>query len=67
MLFFDDESRNRNVERELGVQMILVPKGVSHSVFDRGVQAWRKRQKKSEEAIEEENDRIDEDEEGEWS
>jgi len=43
MLFFDDESRNREVDRELGVLMVLVPKGVSHSVFDRGVLAWRKR------------------------
>lgn len=43
MLFFDDESRNRNVERELGVQMILVPKGVGNAVFDKGVLAWRKR------------------------
>jgi magnesium-dependent phosphatase 1 len=63
MLFFDDESRNRNVERELGVMMILVPKGVSHSVFDRGVMQWRKRQGKSVEEKEEENGRIDEDEE----
>ena len=43
MLFFDDESRNMEVDRELGVLMVLVPKGVSLSVFDRGVLAWRKR------------------------
>jgi magnesium-dependent phosphatase 1 len=46
MLFFDDEPRNRDVERELGVHMILVPKGVNHAVFDEGVIAWRERRKK---------------------
>ncbi|CCX08909.1 magnesium-dependent phosphatase-1 [Pyronema domesticum] len=46
MLFFDDESRNKNVERELGVLMILVPKGVNFQVFDRGVREWRKRRGK---------------------
>ncbi|KAF8254054.1 magnesium-dependent phosphatase-1 [Wilcoxina mikolae CBS 423.85] len=54
MLFFDDEARNRNVEKELGVQMILVPKGVNNEVFDKGVLAWRKRQKKTAEDVQEE-------------
>ena len=45
MLFFDDEWRNQDVERELGVHMILVRKGVNHRVFDEGVIAWRERRK----------------------
>ncbi|KZM28793.1 Protein-tyrosine-phosphatase [Ascochyta rabiei] len=42
MLFFDDESRNKNVE-VLGVTMKLVPRGVSRDVIDEGVRGWRKR------------------------
>lgn len=42
MLFFDDESRNRNVE-ELGVVMQLVRDGVTRVEVDKGVQSWRKR------------------------
>lgn len=42
MLFFDDESRNKNVET-LGVVMQLVNNGVSKKEIDRGVEAWRKR------------------------
>ncbi|GAB7364068.1 hypothetical protein MBLNU230_g4621t1 [Neophaeotheca triangularis] len=42
MLFFDDESRNKNVE-ELGVVMWLVPDGVDRNEMDRGVESWRKR------------------------
>ncbi|KAJ4984161.1 magnesium-dependent phosphatase-1 [Stagonosporopsis vannaccii] len=42
MLFFDDESRNKNVE-VLGVTMKLVPQGVSRDVIDEGVRGWRKR------------------------
>lgn len=42
MLFFDDESRNRNVE-ELGVTMYLVRSGVTRNDFDLGVREWRKR------------------------
>ena len=60
MLFFDDESRNRNVERELGVMMVLVPKGVSQDVFERGVRKWRERQGKSKQEQQEEDGRIDE-------
>ena len=45
MLFFDDESRNRNVE-VLGVVMWLVRDGVSREEIDRGVKSWRKRNKK---------------------
>ena len=41
MLFFDDESRNRNVE-VLGVVMWLVRDGVSREEIDRGVESWRK-------------------------
>ncbi|EMC97770.1 hypothetical protein BAUCODRAFT_403449 [Baudoinia panamericana UAMH 10762] len=42
MLFFDDESRNKNVE-ELGVVMHLIRNGVTVAEVDKGVEAWRKR------------------------
>ncbi|SRR5947207_2810673 len=42
MLFFDDESRNKNVEG-LGVVMWLVRDGVTWSEFEEGVNSWRKR------------------------
>lgn len=45
MLFFDDESRNRNVE-VLGVVMWLVRDGVSREEIDRGVESWRRMNKK---------------------
>ena len=41
MLFFDDESRNKEVEK-LGVVMQLVRDGVTRVEIDKGVQAWRK-------------------------
>ncbi|KAL1896745.1 hypothetical protein Sste5346_004377 [Sporothrix stenoceras] len=41
-LFFDDESRNRNVET-LGVTMFLVRDGVTWDSVERGVRAWRRR------------------------
>lgn len=43
MLFFDDETRNRNVEVELGVTFWLVRDGVSRDEVDKGVWEWRKR------------------------
>lgn len=43
MVFFDDEARNRNVERELGVTFVLVKDGVTKDEVDRGVRDWRKR------------------------
>ncbi|WPH00529.1 Hypothetical protein R9X50_00335800 [Acrodontium crateriforme] len=42
MLFFDDESRNRNVE-ELGVVMHLIRDGVTRVEVDKGVEEWRRR------------------------
>ena len=42
MLFFDDESRNKNVET-LGVVMKLVTAGVSRGVIDEGVRKWREK------------------------
>ena len=42
MLFFDDESRNKNVE-VLGVTMRLVRDGVTRDEVDEGVKQWRKR------------------------
>ncbi|KAK3110395.1 hypothetical protein LTR53_015363 [Teratosphaeriaceae sp. CCFEE 6253] len=46
MLFFDDESRNRNVET-LGVVMQLVKNGVTRQEVDRGIQLWRSRNKRT--------------------
>jgi len=42
MLFFDDESRNKNVE-SLGVTMWLVRDGVTRDEIDNGIKSWRKR------------------------
>ncbi|KIY70048.1 magnesium-dependent phosphatase-1 [Cylindrobasidium torrendii FP15055 ss-10] len=42
MLFFDDEHRNKEVEA-LGVTMCLVPNGVNHNVFEKGLSQWRTR------------------------
>jgi magnesium-dependent phosphatase 1 len=47
MVFFDDEARNRDVER-LGVVMWLVRDGVSSMEIDEGVRSWRKRNKRTE-------------------
>ncbi|KAJ7092394.1 magnesium-dependent phosphatase-1 [Mycena belliarum] len=46
MLFFDDEPRNREVER-LGVTFHLTPTGVDNAVFDAGVRTWAVRRTKS--------------------
>ncbi|KAF9467506.1 magnesium-dependent phosphatase-1 [Collybia nuda] len=43
MLFFDDETRNREVEA-LGVTFRLVRRGVNDSEFEKGLEAWRKKQ-----------------------
>lgn len=40
MLFFDDESRNRDTEK-LGVTMKLVRDGVTRNEVDLGIQRWR--------------------------
>ncbi|KXH32834.1 magnesium-dependent phosphatase-1 [Colletotrichum simmondsii] len=42
MLFFDDESRNRETE-SLGVTMQLVRDGVTWNEIEKGVAEWRKR------------------------
>lgn len=41
MLFFDDETRNRDVERKLGVMFILVEDGVTRKVYDDALAKWR--------------------------
>lgn len=41
MLFFDDEHRNSEVE-QLGVTFSLVPRGVNHDAFEKGLAKWRK-------------------------
>lgn len=46
MLFFDDESRNKNVET-LGVVMRLIRDGVTRHEIDEGIRAWRKKNKKA--------------------
>ncbi|PPQ84485.1 hypothetical protein CVT26_003517 [Gymnopilus dilepis] len=43
MLFFDDESRNAEVER-LGVTFVHVPRGLTSQVFEQGLKEWRRRQ-----------------------
>ncbi|RMZ87234.1 hypothetical protein DV736_g5539, partial [Chaetothyriales sp. CBS 134916] len=43
MIFFDDETRNRNVETELGVTFVLVRNGLTRDEIDRGVWEWRRR------------------------
>lgn len=48
MLFFDDESRNGNVE-SLGVVMWLVRDGVTWGEVEDGVRDWRRRNGKGEE------------------
>lgn len=46
MLFFDDESRNKNVET-LGVVMRLVRDGVTLREIDQGVKEWRQKNKRT--------------------
>lgn len=41
MVFFDDESRNLNVERELGVVTVIVKRGVTGERVDEAVRRWR--------------------------
>ncbi|KAK9466692.1 magnesium-dependent phosphatase-1 [Lipomyces arxii] len=43
MIFFDDESRNKEVERQLGVKFILVRNGLTRQLFDKAIIEWRKR------------------------
>jgi magnesium-dependent phosphatase 1 len=43
MIFFDDEARNKNVERELGVFTYLVRDGVTIEVIEEAVKEWRRR------------------------
>ncbi|KAK7203293.1 magnesium-dependent phosphatase-1 [Myxozyma melibiosi] len=42
MIFFDDESRNKEVERKLGVKFVLVRNGLSRKLHDRAVAEWRR-------------------------
>jgi magnesium-dependent phosphatase 1 len=43
MVFFDDEFRNHDVEKELGATFVLVRDGVTVAEVDRGVREWRRR------------------------
>ncbi|KAH0611980.1 uncharacterized protein H6S33_010032 [Morchella sextelata] len=56
MLFFDDEHRNAEVDRQLGVCMVHVLDGMEPGVVDEGVREWRKR--REERDVEE--DQLDE-------
>lgn len=40
-VFFDDESRNREVAR-LGVTFVLAPQGLSRKLYNDGLATWRK-------------------------
>ncbi|OCB90247.1 magnesium-dependent phosphatase-1 [Sanghuangporus baumii] len=42
MLFFDDERRNKEVEK-LGVTFILAPHGLDEKLFETGLNEWRRR------------------------
>ncbi|KAH0835607.1 magnesium-dependent phosphatase-1 [Lanmaoa asiatica] len=43
MLFFDDETRNEEVESQLGVTFVWVRYGVDWDCFQKGLREWRKR------------------------
>ncbi|KAI9654438.1 MAG: hypothetical protein M1831_005404 [Alyxoria varia] len=43
MIFFDDESRNANVERQRGVMFCLVPNGLTRDEVDAAVRKWRRK------------------------
>ncbi|KAK9380865.1 magnesium-dependent phosphatase-1 [Kockiozyma suomiensis] len=41
MIFFDDESRNKEVEYELGVKFMYVSQGVTWQLLKSGIKEWR--------------------------
>ncbi|KAI9888994.1 MAG: hypothetical protein M1814_006052 [Vezdaea aestivalis] len=43
MIFFDDEARNKNVEKELGAFTFLVRDGITVEVIEEAVGEWRRR------------------------
>jgi magnesium-dependent phosphatase 1 len=47
MIFFDDEMRNREVERELGVHFVHVPSGMTLELFLFAVKEFAKKRDKS--------------------
>ncbi|PRT55714.1 Putative magnesium-dependent phosphatase P8B7.31 [Wickerhamiella sorbophila] len=46
MLFFDDESRNRDVEHKLGVVFCHVENGMTMHLYKQGIELWRKNYQK---------------------
>ena len=49
MLFFDDEARNAEVE-SLGVTFVLVGSdGLTHSLFEKGIEEWRRKRSRNKE------------------
>lgn len=45
MLFFDDEIRNCDVERKLGVPFVKVTSGMTLQLFHEGIEKWRQHRK----------------------
>jgi magnesium-dependent phosphatase 1 len=43
IIFFDDEVKNRNVEKELGVFTYIVDDGLSAEALELAVEEWRRR------------------------
>ncbi|KAK9263366.1 magnesium-dependent phosphatase-1 [Lipomyces tetrasporus] len=41
MLFFDDETRNKEVEHRLGVKFMFVIEGVTWKLYHQAIEAWR--------------------------
>lgn len=41
MLFFDDEARNRDVQRQLGVVFCYVENGMTMHLYKQGLELWR--------------------------
>lgn len=46
MILFDDETRNRDVERQLGVTFVEVVGGLNKKTFKGGIERWRKKNAK---------------------
>jgi magnesium-dependent phosphatase 1 len=45
MLFFDDETRNKEVEHRLGVKFMFVTEGVTWELYHQAIEEWRDHKK----------------------
>ncbi|KAK9388823.1 magnesium-dependent phosphatase-1 [Lipomyces mesembrius] len=45
MLFFDDETRNKEVEHRLGVKFMFVTEGVTWNLYHQAIEEWRDHKK----------------------